>query len=202
MKLMTPYFLLTFFWILFYFSHSFLITDNTKKFMQKRLNSGFKYYRLSYNIFSTITFLLILWYAANLPVIEVFARNPVTNYVGLSLALVGILLGKRAFKPYHTGEFLGLSQIKKNDADLENRNELKTGGLLSKIRHPLYSATILLVVGFWFFSPTLANSITVGSALVYLYIGIQLEEKKLIRHFGKAYLDYKKRVPMLIPKFW
>lgn len=170
--------------------------------MQKRLKNKFKYYRLSYNIFSTITFLFILWYAAGIPVEMVFSKNPVTNYVGLSLAVFGVIIGKRGFKPYDTGEFIGISQLKKNDTENEEIGELKKDGLLGKVRHPLYSATILLAMGFWLFSPSIANTITVGSALIYLIIGIQLEEKKLISHFGQDYLDYKKNVPMLVPKFW
>ena len=38
--------------------------------------------------------------------------------------------------------------------------------------------------------------------MVFLYLpfGIYWEEQKLILHFGKAYLDYKKSVKALIPK--
>jgi len=34
---------------------------------------------------------------------------------------------------------------------------------------------------------------------VYILIGIQLEERKLIQEFGAEYLQYKKDVRMLIP---
>jgi methanethiol S-methyltransferase len=36
--------------------------------------------------------------------------------------------------------------------------------------------------------------------LVYLVAGIYLEEQKLIKVFGERYLDYRKKVPMLIPR--
>ncbi|MFT6214861.1 MAG: protein-S-isoprenylcysteine O-methyltransferase Ste14 [Roseivirga sp.] len=36
--------------------------------------------------------------------------------------------------------------------------------------------------------------------LIYLPIGIYLEEKKLIQTYGKAYIKYKEEVPALIPK--
>jgi len=34
---------------------------------------------------------------------------------------------------------------------------------------------------------------------VYILVAIQLEERDLIRQFGKDYTDYKKRTPMLVP---
>jgi len=36
---------------------------------------------------------------------------------------------------------------------------------------------------------------------VYVFIGLYFEEKSLIEHFGDTYLDYKKRVPAVVP-FW
>ena len=35
----------------------------------------------------------------------------------------------------------------------------------------------------------------------YIMVAIQLEERDLVAQLGKAYADYKKRVPMLIPRF-
>lgn len=35
----------------------------------------------------------------------------------------------------------------------------------------------------------------------YIVVGLYFEEKSLIKHFGDTYLDYKKRVPGVIP-FW
>ncbi len=43
------------------------------------------------------------------------------------------------------------------------------------------------------------NLTTLISLFVYLPFGIWLEEKKLIRHFGQAYLDYRQKVPALFP---
>jgi methanethiol S-methyltransferase len=198
---MQSYFILFLLWIVFYFLHSFLITKKSKNAMQKLLKSKYRYYRLSYNIFSTIAFLLIIGYSATIPVAYAFDKNAFTNYTGLFLAVFGVIIGKRGFKPYNTQEFLGIQQIKHPGSthNLEG-NGLKTEGMLSKVRHPLYSATILLFLGFWLFSPSVANTITVASALLYLVVGIKLEERKLIKEFGQQYIEYKKRVPMLIPK--
>ena len=35
---------------------------------------------------------------------------------------------------------------------------------------------------------------------IYIFIGLHYEEKDLAKTLGKAYVDYKKHVPMLFPK--
>ena len=65
------------------------------------------------------------------------------------------------------------------------------------VRHPLYVGWLII---FWA-APVMTFShllFAVGTTL-YILIAIQLEEKDLIRLFGRKYLDYRKRVPMLIP---
>jgi len=72
-----------------------------------------------------------------------------------------------------------------------------TPGPYRLVRHPLY-------VG-WFFAfwatPTMSMSHLVFAiaSTGYILVAIQFEERDLIAHHGKAYEDYRKHVPMLIP---
>ena len=76
---------------------------------------------------------------------------------------------------------------------------LQTKGLNAYVRHPLYFAILIIVWGFFLFRPTdLVLTIAIVST-IYIYIGTQLEEKKLIEEFGEAYRDYQKKVKMLFP---
>ena len=34
---------------------------------------------------------------------------------------------------------------------------------------------------------------------IYVFIGIRIEEGKLIKEYGQDYVDYQQKVPMLIP---
>jgi len=77
---------------------------------------------------------------------------------------------------------------------------LKTTGIQAKIRHPLYSGTLLIFIGYFIFNPQLTNLIMLLSLFIYLPVGIRLEEKKLIDTFGEDYLRYKEKTPSLIPK--
>lgn len=79
--------------------------------------------------------------------------------------------------------------------------ELKTDGIHRFVRHPLYSGTILFVVGLFFILPTLSNLIDVFLLTMYILVGIIFEEKKLKTEFGADYLEYMSKVPKLIPSF-
>ena len=67
------------------------------------------------------------------------------------------------------------------------------------MRHPLYSALILGLVGFVIFNPTYTHLVHAIYILIYLFIGIHYEEKRLIGRFGEEYKKYKEQTPMLFP---
>ncbi len=75
--------------------------------------------------------------------------------------------------------------------------DFNSAGILEYVRHPWYSGAILLV---WSFGPISDVSLVTNIILTaYIIIGTFLEEKKLIFEIGEPYLQYRKRVPMLLP---
>jgi len=82
----------------------------------------------------------------------------------------------------------------------EKIRKLVTGGIYSKIRHPIYLGRILLNLGFLIMFPIVPMiMIAIVFIIIWCFIAVY-EEKILIEKFGKRYRKYKKRVPMFIPK--
>ena len=80
-------------------------------------------------------------------------------------------------------------------------NVLQTDGLHKYTRHPLYLGTFMFVIGLFFCFPYLSNLISIIVIVIYTIIGAWFEEKKLVKEFGQAYLNYQQDVPMII-RLW
>ncbi len=180
-------------WTLYFIIHSVLAMHQVKDFVQSKGISPQRY-RLLYNLVSLITLGPILILSSGIQKGYVFESNSFLKYSGLFLAGYGVVLARMAFKSYDTKAFLGLGP-------LSGEEEFRTDGLLKYVRHPLYSASILIVIGYFLFDPKWSTLISVSMLILYFIIGIRFEERKLIRQFGNKYIDYRRKTPMLIPKF-
>jgi protein-S-isoprenylcysteine O-methyltransferase Ste14 len=126
-----------------------------------------------------------------------FQPGPWTLFAGLSLASTGIVIIKIAFSQYDLKEFLGLDHI----TGKFSSQSMKREGLLSIVRHPLYDGSILAILGYFLFAPSIANLVTGLCLILYFVIGIYWEEKKLVKEFGDKYRSYQKQVPALLPNW-
>lgn len=188
-------FLLIAMWIAYFALHSIFAMLSVKNFFTHTIGISPKIYRLQYVVFAIISLAGIFIWAGQVKSQYIIPLGWWQRFAGLLLAAWGIIISMRAFKSYDAKAFLGLS-------DLKSEDEFKTDGLLQYVRHPLYSGSILLFIGFFLYIPTLINMISSSLAIVYFLIGIQFEEKKLIRLFGERYLEYKKNTPMLVPRLF
>ena len=175
--------------------HSVTASLGAKEWVQRVLgNTGTRFYRLAYNLFSFISFLPTLWLMAVLPD-QVLYQIPVP-WVYLSLAgqIAAVVILIVGVLQTDTLSFVGLRQLFERR---ERPSELVTHGLYRWARHPLYTAALIFI---WLTPVMSVNSLVVIiSATIYIVVGAWFEERKLEREFGIAYAEYKAVTPMLIP---
>lgn len=193
-----PYLILVILWVSFYFLHSLLASLNIKRKIKGWIGRLYIWYRLLYTIFAIAYFFVILVYSTSIDQTDIMTKNMVTSYMGYALAGFGTIIIVRSFKSFSKNRFVGLEP----HDDLGQKVDFVRSGLHSYIRHPIYSGTILIFLGFFFFEPTLSSVLHVVMLFLYLPFGIHYEEKKLISIYGEKYLQYKKTVPPLIPQKW
>ncbi|OGO08978.1 MAG: hypothetical protein A3K46_04825 [Chloroflexi bacterium RBG_13_60_9] len=137
-----------------------------------------------------------------IPVLAILARNPGPVLVQVpgpwwvvlvfgQLAALG-LLGLSFLQSDPPG-FLGLRQLGQAEAD----SRLVTTGAYSITRHPMYSTGLLVL---WLFPILTTGTLAFNlAATLYILVGSELEERKLIEAYGDEYRRYKAKVARLIP---
>lgn len=192
--MMNTYLILITGWVIYFFIHSALAATGVKAFVTEKLSFLANAYRLIYALISIIGLMYLLLLNGSIAAEPFFLSEGVLRYISLGCTAFGVIIISQAFKQYNFSAFVGLKP--------EDQKEFKTSGILNKVRHPIYSGLILIVIGFFMFIPNLPTLVSCLCILVYLPIGIYLEEKKLIQSIGQAYVDYKKRVPAIVPRLW
>lgn len=96
--------------------------------------------------------------------------------------------------------FIGAVTVHREAANsVASVTKIITAGVYWKVRHPIYSADMILSWGIFLYHPDLFTMICVLWADVILFFWMRLEEKLLIERFGKEYEDYMKKTPMFFP---
>lgn len=80
------------------------------------------------------------------------------------------------------------------------KDELVTDGIYRYIRHPQYTGIILITFGMLVHWPTLITLLMWPILILAYYYLAKKEEKEIEKKFGESYLDYKRKVPMFLPK--
>jgi methanethiol S-methyltransferase len=178
--------------------HSLLASLKAKEMAAVWLGAGFKWYRLAYNIFATISLLPVLALAIIMPDKPIYDIPSPWNALLILLQLVGAGISCIAAFQTGIGYLSGLKQLMETSTSGSPVvNRLETGGLYQYVRHPIYSGAILFL---WTSSQLTWNSLALKLALtLYFILGAMVEEKKLVAEFGDTYRAYRLHTPMLIP---
>jgi len=194
--LIANYIILALLWGIYCALHSILAASKVKCILEKITGKFFRYYRLSYSIFFSITLIGILYFQYSFKSV-LLLNFPALKYFSILILLLPglVIMGISIFKYFKL--LSGIRSLYQPKPAIH----LKLEGIHKHVRHPLYLGTILFIWGLFFLFPMLNNLIAVAIITLYTLIGIQFEEKKLIKEFGTAYTEYIKKVPAIIPRF-
>ena len=177
-------------WLLFGVIHSGLAALPVKAWLAPRLGRA---RRIAYNLIAAASFAAVAGAgAATLGRLPPFALPGwlVAAMVVVHLSGWGILVASARY--YDLGRLAGTAQWRGASED----EGLRRDGPHAWVRHPLYTGATLILWG------AAATPLGLATALwgsLYLAIGTALEERKLLRLYGDAYRDYRRRVPALLP---
>jgi len=125
--------------------------------------------------------------------IALYFFAPHCNGIGFPYNLIGILVSFSGF--YLMGKARDLFRKHQTTFKIEKPNRMITEGVFAKTRNPMYMGMTILLLGFSIFS---TNVLALLLPFLFMTIArlvfIKREEQLLFETFGKAYLEYKKKV--------
>jgi protein-S-isoprenylcysteine O-methyltransferase Ste14 len=183
------------------FLHSAMISISVTDYLKRNLGPAFRFYRVFYNITAVITLVPVVLFAYAIRTQPVFEWDGYWRIIQVFLLGTSGLVFFLGARHYDARQLLGVKQIQEGTSDkaITASGGLDTSGVLGMIRHPWYTASLLLI---WARQLDISAIIVNTVLTAYLFIGTVLEEKKLVREFGAEYRTYQARVSMFIPLKW
>jgi len=118
--------------------------------------------------------------------------QPLLFILGILSGLGGVILSTMASR------VISVSTVA--DMRTDRKAELVTDGIYSRVRHPLYLATFLVFSAMALIYPFPVVIVFSMCMILYTMIGAYFEERKLVKHYGEEYLEYRKTAGFIFPK--
>lgn len=180
-------------------AHSLLAAPRTKLWVRHQFGpSSDRGYRLFYNVAAVVTLLPVLAVPARFPGLTLYQLPAPWVLLTTAVQIVAMLVIVATLLQTGASSFLGIRQLLGSQGSSAAR--LQVSGFYRYIRHPLYAAGLALI---WL-SPVMTTSslaLFIGFTF-YIIIGSRFEERQLAAEFGEPYLEYRQKVPALIPRPW
>lgn len=185
-------------WVFWCVLHSVLISHAVIELMKRKLGEFFAYYRIFFVLVSIGTLLPLFFFQISLPQSVLFNWHERWQYIRIAMILYANICIIGGFLAYDVQYVIGIRQIRLYALHSgEPLNSLETKGILRYIRHPWYSAGLMLV---WAGGTITDVNVSVRIIVtVYLIVGTYLEERKLLVERGEPYEKYREEVPMYFP---
>ena len=153
--------------------------------------------RSNYVLFASLALILMYWQWRPLPDVMWDVQGPARTviwavfWIGWGTVLTSTFL-------INHFDLFGLKQVWEYRRSGEAPpTEFRTPLFYRVVRHPIYLG---FIVAFWA-APTMSvgHLVFAAATTAYILIAIQFEEHDLVGVFGQSYLDYRRRVSMLLP---
>lgn len=115
---------------------------------------------------------------------------------GLALMVLDTWLFARVKRELPWLTMLGLPELDPQG----HPQQLITGGIYSKIRHPRYLQILLGFLGWSLLVNYVSCYVLFILSIPVICFIARIEERELVARFGQEYLDYRRRVPGFIPR--
>jgi protein-S-isoprenylcysteine O-methyltransferase Ste14 len=155
--------------------------------------------RSTYVLASCIVTALLIWQWQAVDVVIWDVQQPVARMLLWGLFATGWLLVPAVSLMIDHFDLFGTRQVWLYLRGRDYTHQpFRTPLLYNRIRHPLY---VGWATAFWA-SPTmtLGHLIFAAAMTAYMVLAVWFEERDLVDHFGRQYEDYRRRVPMFLPR--
>jgi protein-S-isoprenylcysteine O-methyltransferase Ste14 len=176
-------------------NYTFALADSLLRPITKERNPSKIFSFLILLLFLSAPFFLIAAYFENRILISAavpFWNNFIVSYVGFVIYLsagILVLVGRAQLGKFGSGELI-----------TERDHKLYTEGVYRYIRNPMYSGSLLGVIGFGLVFRSLLTLLIIS--IIYFIVfkmRIDEEERILTEKFGEEFAEYKKKSKKLIP---
>ncbi len=182
---------------LFAVQHSVMARPAFKRVWKKVVPEPIE--RSTYVLFSNVVVIVMMWQWRGIDAVLWDVRPPILRGLMWGLFAVGWLLIPVVSLLINHFDLFGTRQVW-----LYLRGRVYTSlpfrvPLFYKhVRHPLY---VGWTIAFWA-TPTMTagHLLFAGVLTTYMALAAKVEERDLVAHFGDQYEDYRRRVPMFVPR--
>jgi protein-S-isoprenylcysteine O-methyltransferase Ste14 len=142
----------------------------------------------------------LMWLLVIIGLVLIFYFSPDSQIIGHNVFTYILVISAVLYWLY----FFSLAVFVNQQAALSSAKteKLIQHGVYGLVRHPIYAADIILAWGIFLFWPRAAVFIGAVWLSLVLFYWMRLEERVLTEKFGNDYAEYKKRVPMFLPRLF
>jgi len=139
--------------------------------------------------------LVVLQFVLLVLLVVVPRRDPSwsTSILGAVLVLAGVILGFAAFRAL--GPALTPTPVPIADAGL------RTDGVYARVRHPIYSAVLLMIAGYLVAFGSLWSVAVAVALVIFFWLKSRWEDRLLAETYGESWVAWASRTGALVPRW-